>query len=374
MHPAKSRFALLVTASVAAALLAGCGWTIQPTVNTSKDNNFLNGVSCPSAGECTAVGGAFTDGADGVLLAEHWDGRAWDIQPTPGATALQGVSCTSSSACTAVGDTVSFRGPVTLAERWNGTAWEVQPTPGANSSLEGVSCPSPSVCIAVGGSYDPSSNTTATLAERWNGSTWEILPTPDLAGYAFSGLGDVSCTAPDSCVAVGSSDNGPGEAGVTRVERWDGKAWTVQPSPNPSGATTSYLRGVSCAAQDACTAVGSYVTGSGAGHALAERWDGSAWAIQSTPTVTGSALADVSCPTRSVCAAVGSRPTSSGGLPLAERWSDGSWQVQPTASPSGAQASLSGVSCPTEQVCAAVGWSYANGKQATLAERFSADP
>jgi hypothetical protein len=39
------------------------------------------------------------------------------------------------------------------------------------------------------------------------------------------------------------------------VEVWDGTAWTLQSSPNPS-TTDSLLQGVSCGASQMCTAVG----------------------------------------------------------------------------------------------------------------------
>jgi hypothetical protein len=58
-----------------------------------------------------------------------------------------------------------------------------------------------------------------------------------------------------SCVGVGyyQAANGLVE---TLVEQWNGEAWTVVPSPNPSGATVSTMSGVSCTAATTCTAVG----------------------------------------------------------------------------------------------------------------------
>jgi hypothetical protein len=84
----------------------GTRWAIQATSNPSNDTNELRGVSCTSAGTCTAVG--FYIGARELTLAEEWDGRSWAAQPTPSPghsdTQLSAVSCPSARACTAVGD------------------------------------------------------------------------------------------------------------------------------------------------------------------------------------------------------------------------------------------------------------------------------
>jgi hypothetical protein len=58
---------------------------------------------------------------------------------------LNGVSCASAANCTAVGDYYrTAAGPqVTLVERWNGTAWRIEPSPGTGRgvTLDSVSCP-----------------------------------------------------------------------------------------------------------------------------------------------------------------------------------------------------------------------------------------
>ena len=231
-------------------------------------------MSCTSASACTAVG-ASSSGA----LAERWNGTTWSIQHTPTPTGgsntlLQGVSCASASACTAVGSTSTSTTTVTLAERWNGTAWSIQHTPNPTgvqgSGLAGVSCASASACTAVGIDITgPSSG--GSLAERWNGTTWSIQHTPTPAGGSSVVLGGVSCTLASACTAVG--DYNSGTTGVTLAERWNGTAWSIQTTPNPTGAPVSLLNGVSCASATACTAAGGYNNGT-AGVTLAERWSG----------------------------------------------------------------------------------------------------
>jgi hypothetical protein len=186
------------------------------------------------------------------------------------------VSCTAATACTAVGDYLnSSNTDLTLAERWNGSSWAIQPTPnpaGAEGSvLSGVSCTAATACTAVG-YYDNSSfgNPALTLAERWNGSSWTIQPTPNPAGATQSVLSGVSCTAATSCTAVGYYATSSGGDDLTLAEHWNGTRWAIQPTPTPAGARLSYLNGVSCTAATTCTAVGAYISGNGL--TLAERY------------------------------------------------------------------------------------------------------
>ena len=47
-----------------------------------------------------------------------------------------------------------------------------------------------------------------------------------------------------------------GTTDQTLVESWDGTAWSITASPNPSGNPNSYLVGISCLSATNCTAVG----------------------------------------------------------------------------------------------------------------------
>jgi hypothetical protein len=182
------------------------------------------------------------------------------------------VSCSSATSCTAVGDSnISDSKSHTLAEHWNGTKWAIQATPkhpgGNESELAGVSCPSAKACTAVG-NYG---SVSLTLAERWNGARWVVQPTPHPSGSQDSGLAGVSCPSANDCIAAGNFDN-RFWTDLTLAERWNGKKWALQPTPNPSDAGASILTGVSCSSATACTAVGPSVKRSGAEPTLAERY------------------------------------------------------------------------------------------------------
>ena len=64
------------------------------------------------------------------------------------------------------------------------------------------------------------------------------------------------------------------------AERWNGSVWKPEPVRVGKGWSGVYLSGVSCSSVNACTAVGNYYDAAGDNPPLAERWDGSAWSIQ----------------------------------------------------------------------------------------------
>jgi len=137
------------------------------------------------------------------------------------------------------------------------------------------------------------------------GSGWSVTPSPN--PRARNGLlYAVSCPTTSVCTAVGLHVRESG-LGVTLAERRNGGVWTAQSTPNPAGAASSVLFGVSCSSDSACTGVGQFVTRSGAQRTLAERWNGSSWAIQPTPNPASrsSRLFGVACPTANSCTAVG---------------------------------------------------------------------
>jgi hypothetical protein len=153
-------------------------------------------------------------------------------------------------------------------------AWHIQPTPNPAgailSALTGVSCNSATACTAVGYYYN-AGPVEVTLAERWNGTAWAVQGTPNPGGTHGSSLSGVSCTSATACTAVGEYTNASNVA-VTLAERWNGTVWAVQATPNPSGAQGSGLIDVSCTSATACTAVGNYVNASHVAVTLAERY------------------------------------------------------------------------------------------------------
>ena len=374
---------MAVTISATAQAFASSApvWTVQPTPTPAGAKSpDLVGVSCASTTACTAVGRYFTSNV-GVTLAERWNGTTWRIESTPVVVGsrendLNAVSCPSTNRCTAVGDSIVGGNGAELVEYWNGSGWAIQPTPStSDADLLAVSCPSITTCTAVGDYINAS--VVVTLAERWNGSSWTVQPTSN-PGSGSDLLQGVACPTSTVCTAVGSYSSSSGPS-VTLAERWNGSTWAVQPTPNPAGAARSVLVAVSCSSPSACTAVGDYPSPAGAGAlvAFAERRNGANWTIESTPAPAGAtsdSLQGVSCPSTSNCAAVGSYEDSSGvRRTLAEQWNGTSWVLQSTPNPpGGVSVVLYGLACPTPGVCTAVG-TYKNEehRRVTLAERSS---
>jgi hypothetical protein len=181
-------------------------------------------------------------------------------------------------------------------------------------------------------------------------ATWSIEKVslaPSLGGQ----LEGVSCTSPSICTAVGYTL----QSGQTLVERWEGRSWSRQPSPNPLPGDKGTLSGVSCPATRSCVAVGS---DSSANRTLIEHWAGRTWSI--VETGTDGSLVGVSCPSSRMCMAVGSDAEYSfccvTTTPIAMRWSGGQWLVSRLATRAAwVNASLGGVSCRSATTCVAVG-------------------
>jgi hypothetical protein len=342
----------------------GTKWTIHSTPSPGQFTVLLS-VSCVSFSACVAVGDYMDGSGTFVTLAEQWDGTNWTVKPTPNPTGsqsaqLNGVSCWSASACTAVGDSVdSSNTTSTVAERWNGHNWSLQPTPNAvrGGALTSVACPQASSCIAVGDGFD-ASGTVTTLAQGWAGTQWGTEPTVNPLGVRGTQLLGVSCKSSRSCVAVGQAADPHGLPEGTLAQFWDGTSWRIVPTPNPAGAAGSGLNGVSCTSPSACFAVGASVDSSGNSvGTLTERWNGTRWSIQPTPTSNspGAFLNAVSCTSPNACTAVGN---SSAEVVMAERWNGKSWSIQPMPAPAEGQiSSLNGVSCTSAKACTAVGGS-----------------
>ena len=102
----------------------------------------------------------------------------------------------------------------------------------------------------------------STLAEHWNGSTWSIAPTPNGPNEVNWLLG-ADAVASNDVWAVGYSATNPPEQSFRRtlIEHWNGSAWSVIPSPNPTpplsgGPVSNELYGVAAVSANDVWAVG----------------------------------------------------------------------------------------------------------------------
>jgi hypothetical protein len=309
----------------------GTAWSVVSSPNPSGSHGaILWGVSCLSTKDCLAVGSNNTSTGDtSAPLAEQWNGSAWTLVTAPapsGATqnSLLSISCVSSTDCWAAGaSTFSSASYKTLIESWNGSAWKIVSSPSPNSSkpddLSGIACGSASECWAVGYTFPGSDS--GSLTEEWKGSTWAVVHTPSSAAGEL--LGD-ACVGASPCLAVGISDSL-----FALAQQWNGSAWVKGTPGKPSGATSSELNGVACTSATACESVGYYSDSAGS-PTLAESWNGSKWALQSMPAVSGASFASldgVACPAAGDCLAAGEAVHGSTTEPLLEAWNGKAWSV-----------------------------------------------
>jgi hypothetical protein len=279
---------------------------------------------------------------------------------------LAGVSCSSATACTAVGDdSPAGGGIVTLAERWNGSSWSIQPIPslpGATSLLTDVSCPSAGACTAVG--YSVSGPTVAALVEQWDGAAWTIVPTPTPRFATWVELTGVSCLTPNDCTAVGGSIGRSVDAQEKPLaEHWNGSGWAIETTPNLRAENGSNLVDVSCVATVACEAVGDFAYADTDELVFAYGWNGTGWVHQHEPNPTGNfSNSDfgVSCASSTACTSVGSWVDTAGRTRgLADGYDGAGWSHEFVPDPVGFETSeLRGVACRAGLACVAVGdWS-----------------
>jgi YD repeat-containing protein len=180
--------------------LSGEEWVTQELKswrNLSEIPNIrLNGVSCPSASSCMAVGSTASN-ANSLPqngFTATWTGSQWNDTGTSldtnGPTNLLGVSCTSAAACRAVGP-----GPRGL--HWTGSqGWKIEgpkvpaDTIGYEETLNAISCPTAAVCKAVG-SYRNESIYLGRYIASWSGAG--VAPKVGTT-YTYDTIGETSAT------------------------------------------------------------------------------------------------------------------------------------------------------------------------------------
>lgn len=196
-------------------------------------------------------------GRAGLNEAAQWNGTAWtevSVQ-NPAGTApgdvseLNHISCLSATNCWAVGGAGVFTTTFTIANEalhWDGTTWHAFATPnpdgtvkGAINKLSGIFCSAASNCFAVGqyGSISNNKGDVANEVLRWSGTRWQVISSPDPAGIGngdSNQLADISCASAVSCWAVGSMAKN-GLTPQNQVAAWNGIKWSTDLVTTPSG-------------------------------------------------------------------------------------------------------------------------------------------
>ncbi len=332
----------------------GAGWSRQAVPAPAAGSiEALSGVGCTSSTACFATGYSLNQGTgqeSAVLLSTATGGSTWAaVTVPPDLAVLNGVSCPSATVCVAVGAQVNGTAAV-IASSNGGTSWSQPAMPPGTAALNSVSCPSPAMCVAVGGA--PAGATAATVVASTDGGyLWSLptAPTEPLGAPAAPGLTSVSCTSATDCYAVGPSYSGTAPVTDAVVTVDGGATWTAE----PVAGVDDTLEGVSClivSGNDSCWAAGS---GAGGGPVLFATADGgSTWSGETSPAGV-SGFDGVWCSTSTACAAIGS--ATGGGAAAATTanggalWSPANAGIAPT---------VTAISCSDANDCetAGSGW------------------
>ena len=260
----------------------GAAWTQQSVPAGISD---VTAVSCLADGRCTALG---TVPGGVAALVSSGSSSPWLQEGTlPAAVSgATSISCTDVQHCWVAARTtvdlshVAGAVDVTLD---GGATWRALPVPVGIGNLDGVSCldgsatytsPTqgtgtsttggnatplgvPGVACAVVGTTDTTLNGTRTghgivLTTSSGGAEWSSQPVTPIA----ASLTGVSCTAPGSCVAVGSTVATSAQAGLVMLSGPNGATWrqaAVVGAPQP-------LTAVNCVSSSRCVVVGESIS------------------------------------------------------------------------------------------------------------------
>jgi hypothetical protein len=328
-----------VLALVMAASPAGAAsWTVIPSPNPSTFDSVLWGVDALSAGSAWAVGaGGHTTDPTQRPMIQRWNGTSWSMTATPTPSSggqLRDVDAVSATSAWAVGFAPTSNGDNTLIERWTGSTWSIVPSPNRSTLnyLMSVKAFSANDAWAVGDNNVPGTLRFQTLVQRWNGTRWSIVasPSPD---PVESHLLDIDGVSSSDLWAVGYTLNDPYGVQQSLILHYNGSAWTQVAAPVAREAS---LDGVVALASNNVWAVGfEFSLDMLRQIPYALHWDGLAWRKVTVPTIApdGGRLYDVAGSSSSNVYAVGNAPSSSGIRTLVMRWNGTKWAVESTPTP-----------------------------------------
>src|SRR5262249_5658366 len=157
-------------------------------------------------------------------------------------------------------------------------------TPAGSGELSDAAFVSASQSWAVG-NVGPQGHPNQTLIERFNGSAWSVVPSPSQGG-GNNALNGVSMT-PGAGWAVGYAQNASYQP---LAVRWDGTQWSLA---SPAALTgDSVLTGVDTLADGSAWAVGFQTAASGTRSTLIGHASGGTWASVASPNDGGTGAAD----------------------------------------------------------------------------------
>jgi hypothetical protein len=223
-----------------------------------------------------------------------------------------------------------------------------------DNSVGAIAGSSPSDIWAVGDFLPDTAasnqDATLTFAEHYDGKNWTVVPTPT-TGVNFTSFYGAAASQGQAW-AVGEYLNSSYQDRAL-LESWNGSQWSIANIPQP-GSVRDMLFGASALSPSDVWAVGDQEGQNGKFETLAEHWDGSSWSVIPTPDPGSSgnhlyAIDAVS--TDNVWAAGMQLNANSPDQGLVEHWNGRKWSVVALPAPASADlVMLDGITADASQV------------------------
>jgi hypothetical protein len=259
----------------------GTAWSQVATPTTPQNTALLNAVSASGAADAWAVGRTQSNKSSFEALALHWDGTSWSVSSSFTAALsayATGVADISPTDAYATGNNSSI--PRGHLAHWDGTTWSsvtvpLPPNAPTNTTLDAISADGPDDVWAVGTFLSSVTEQFQSFSIHFNGTAWAVGPAP-----VGLGIDALKANGPADVWAVGS------QGGATLSEHFNGTAWSIVPSPSPG--KSAVLNGVttSNAANDVWAAGSFTPAGSISPQTLTLNWNGTAWSVVPSPNPT----------------------------------------------------------------------------------------
>lgn len=359
-------------------------------------NGAIDAISCASAGNCTAVGHLAPPSRKVLFTVNETNGVWGAARAVPGLAALagskpsgarfSGVSCPSAGNCGAVGSysPSARRTRAFVISEKNGTWGKPKQVTGLAglaashfASVDTVDCPSAGNCSA-GGTYALSSKNHSTshgtfLVGEKHGVWGKAQKITGLAklntgggdGRPDAGFNQISCASAGNCLAAGFYEGKRGIEPFTVTEQhgtW-GSARAFPRIIAVNDGALAEITSVSCPVALNCTATGFFYQSETDGETFAFSQKNGAWGALKGIGGTGR-IGSLTCVSTSNCTAGGDDTTDPSGIgptqPYIATDNRGTWSTQrlPGVDVLSAQtmnASLSQVICRSAGSCSAVG-------------------
>jgi hypothetical protein len=351
-------------------------------------------VDCWAITQCVALG-TYVNSVQALFFADELDGATWsptnltlpagwNVGNEVSEVALSCISPVTCEALLPVQDPQTGATPAIATEALSNGQWTGGFLPQPAAQAPQLSCWAPQACVSLASYRGGNGNTAVTGFQLSNGS-WSPTSFPSLADSVNSTIGPVSCTSDGSCTATGTySISSNPVTFAPSAFNLDGDSWSRTVLPIVDYGPEALLSGVSCANGQSCMAVGTTYDTPGQANGfqvpMAESLADGAWNGATLPLapslVPGGDGIDsyqpaeaVSCPSTAFCIAVGIgfhyiRTGFTVRWPLLESFMHGSWASEILPLPGdlkGIDTFMTGVSCPTTSFCVAVGFNSSGG-------------